>query len=121
MKVKSKRQLFLITLGFFFVLLIISSNNYGNNSINNNKETYLSLEPKLSINSKWYPPELISTESTDISETPDIVVDRKGNIHVVWEDITDNYLGSGSGPGAIDITPVILPYLNSSLSYFLFL
>ncbi len=44
----------------------------------------------------WTDPELISTESTDISEAPDIVIDNEGNVHVVWHDYTNDYLGSGA-------------------------
>lgn len=36
-----------------------------------------------------------------------------GNVILLIDEI-HNYLGSGSGPGAINIAPVILPYLNSS-------
>ena len=44
----------------------------------------------------WSDPELISIDSTDTSEYPDIAVDYNGNVHVVWNDNTNDYLGSGT-------------------------
>ena len=44
----------------------------------------------------WSDPELISIDSTDTSEYPDIAVDCNGNVHVVWNDNTNDYLGSGT-------------------------
>lgn len=43
----------------------------------------------------WSAAELVSTESTTSSFDPAIISDPMGNIHVVWEDITE-YGGSGT-------------------------
>jgi hypothetical protein len=43
----------------------------------------------------WTVTEVVSTNSTDDSVESEIAVDSLGNVHVVWEDITD-YNGSGS-------------------------
>ena len=45
--------------------------------------------------SGWTPIELISTDSTENSGMPSMVVDSEGTIHVAWYDYT-NYGGSGS-------------------------
>ena len=45
--------------------------------------------------STWTLTEVVSTESTSISEFPSIAVDGVGNAHVAWQDDT-NYNGSGS-------------------------
>ena len=45
--------------------------------------------------STWTTTEVVSTESTDRSESPTIAVDGVGNIHVAWQDWT-NYSGSGT-------------------------
>jgi len=44
--------------------------------------------------STWTTTEVVSTESTAGSVEPSIAVDNKGNVHVVWYDLTD-YMGSG--------------------------
>jgi hypothetical protein len=43
----------------------------------------------------WSTTEVVSTESTDVSERPSLKVDCNGTVHVAWEDLTD-YGGSGS-------------------------
>ena len=43
----------------------------------------------------WMTTEVVSTESTDYSGVPDVSVDSKGNVHVVWYDLT-NYNASGT-------------------------
>jgi len=45
---------------------------------------------------KWTTTNVISTESTSVSEYPSLVVDAVGNVHIAWGDIT-NYAGSGTG------------------------
>ncbi len=42
----------------------------------------------------WTTTEVVSTESTDDSRSPTIVVDGSGNVHIAWRDETD-YHGSG--------------------------
>ncbi|MHA1465288.1 MAG: hypothetical protein ACTSQ2_09380, partial [Candidatus Heimdallarchaeaceae archaeon] len=43
----------------------------------------------------WSSLEIVSSESTGMSELPDIFIDISDNVHLVWRDFTD-YLGSGS-------------------------
>ncbi len=43
----------------------------------------------------WNATEVVSTESTEDSEMPSLAVDGKGNVHIVWYDLTD-YADSGS-------------------------
>lgn len=43
----------------------------------------------------WGTTQVVSTESTVSSDYPDIAVDKKGNVHVVWHDRTD-YAGAGT-------------------------
>ena len=43
----------------------------------------------------WTEAEVVSTESTSSSQTPSIIDDSEGNIHVAWHDLTD-YLGAGA-------------------------
>ena len=45
--------------------------------------------------SSWTLTEVVSTESTEPSGSPSLVVDTVGNIHVVWKDLTD-YTGAGT-------------------------
>ncbi len=42
----------------------------------------------------WKPVELVSSESTSVSDKPSAAVDKEGNVHVVWVDQTD-YSSSG--------------------------
>ncbi|MHA1552334.1 MAG: hypothetical protein ACTSQC_10370 [Candidatus Heimdallarchaeaceae archaeon] len=42
----------------------------------------------------WTDAEVVSTESTGNSQTPSIILDSEGNLHVAWHDLTD-YLGAG--------------------------
>jgi len=44
----------------------------------------------------WSTTEIVSTESTDVSDHPSLKVGGDGTVHVAWEDLTD-YGGSGSG------------------------
>jgi hypothetical protein len=44
----------------------------------------------------WSITEVVSTESTDVSDRPSLKVGVDGTVHVAWEDLTD-YGGSGSG------------------------
>ena len=46
---------------------------------------------------EWTTTNVISTESTDNSDYPSLAVDAAGNVHIVWEDIT-NYDGAGTDP-----------------------
>ena len=46
--------------------------------------------------STWTTTEVVSTESTDYSHRPPIAVDSLGNVHIVWEDYTEDYAGSGT-------------------------
>ncbi len=50
---------------------------------------------KQRTSSGWGAVEIVSTESTDSSYLPSMVVDSNGVIHVSWEDSTD-YLGCGN-------------------------
>jgi hypothetical protein len=43
----------------------------------------------------WSTPEVVSTESTQWSEKPSLVVDSSGIVHIAWQDST-NYNGCGS-------------------------
>jgi len=40
--------------------------------------------------SSWTTTEVISTESTAVSYKPAVIVDSVGNVHVVWEELTDD-------------------------------
>ena len=48
--------------------------------------------------SSWNSTELVSTGSTDGSEMPSLAVDETGNAYIVWNEHTDNFLGSGTDP-----------------------
>ncbi|MCG3221090.1 MAG: hypothetical protein H7641_06880, partial [Candidatus Heimdallarchaeota archaeon] len=45
--------------------------------------------------SSWNVTEVVSTESADWSQRTELAADPYGNIHVIWEDMS-NYLGSGT-------------------------
>ena len=49
-----------------------------------------------SASKTWSSVELISLESSDFSFNPDICTDSYDNVHIVWQDSTDNLLNSGS-------------------------
>lgn len=48
--------------------------------------------------SSWNDTELVSIGSSDGSECPSLTVDTIGNVHIVWNEHTDNLLGSGTDP-----------------------
>ncbi len=59
---------------------------------NSTQESFNALDRQ---NWRWTPVELISTESTIDLQSPDFTVDTSGNIHIVWEEVSD-YASSGS-------------------------
>lgn len=47
-------------------------------------------------NNSWTQAEVVSINTDSISSDPMITTDIFGNVHIVWEDWTDNYQGSGN-------------------------
>ncbi len=94
---KKKTKLF-VSLSILIIVLLIgvySLNIIGTNFLVDDfldQNTTKSLDESIR---KWNLTEVISTESTAHSQYPSIAIDSAGNIHIVWEDIT-NYAGSGT-------------------------
>ena len=88
-----------ITGSILLFLFIFSSSSLfffplANNNISKGESVENSEELKLSA-TYWITTEVVSTESTSNSNHATIAVDSAGNLHVVWEDLT-NYGGSGT-------------------------
>ena len=64
--------------------------NYGGSGIDS--DIFYKYKPN---GGSWSITEVVSTESTDHSGRPSLMVDVNGTIHVAWEDLAD-YAGSGS-------------------------
>ena len=63
----------------------------------------------------WKTTEIVSTESTDDSMYPKIIVDGAGYIHVVWVDFTD-YGGSGTDMDIFYKLKNVIPIINFEIS-----
>ncbi len=84
------------SLGLVFCLFMVSGTLFNSNvnSMFINNDISTSLENVYEYENWWWTTtDVVSTESTDNSASPQCATDSAGNIHIVWSDRTD-YLGS---------------------------
>ncbi len=93
MKVKSKNNKFSISLIILIIGLLLSTsflktlNTQALPEENYKKHTTDSFDQS---DWKWTITEVVSTESEHFSTSPSLATDEAGNVHIAWEDYTDN-------------------------------
>ena len=96
-----KTKLFMSFSVLFIGFLIITSslNINSTKALAEGQQDQYKLDSLDSSDWKWNITEVVSTESTEHSYNPSLIVDSSDNIHVAWHDVT-NYAGAG-GDGDI--------------------
>ena len=93
--IKIKIRILSKDLKIVFILLLISTLLFITQKTLTVNATKGQLESIRDSDWFWTATRVISTESTDTAQFPEIAIDSIGNLHVVWEDLTD-YLSSGT-------------------------
>ena len=93
--IKIKIRILSKDLKIVFILLLISTLLFTTQKTLTVNATKGQLESIRDSDWFWTATKVISTESTDTAQFPEIAIDSVGNLHVVWEDLTD-YLSSGT-------------------------
>ena len=93
--IKIKKRILTKDLKIIFLLLLLATVLFATqNTLNVNSDTG-QFQTIRNSNWFWTDTEILSENSTQNSEFPEIVTDSHGNLHVVWWDPTD-YLGAGT-------------------------
>ncbi|MHA1219824.1 MAG: hypothetical protein ACTSO5_14260 [Candidatus Heimdallarchaeaceae archaeon] len=98
-KIKTKLIMGLSVLIIGFLVSTSSLNVNSTKALVEGQQDQYKLDSLDSSDWKWNITEVVSTESTEHSYNPSLVVDSSDNIHVAWHDVT-NYAGAG-GDGDI--------------------